>query len=88
MSLFVWVILAVVIGCIGSLIMRCEPDRGAIVSTGAGILGALLAAWLLAPLLGGSPGRGSFSSTAVAASLLGAVILIGLVNFLRYRRIR
>lgn len=88
MSFFVWVVLAVVIGCIGSLIMRCEPDRDTVVSTGAGILGALLAAWLLAPLLRGSPGHGFFSSTIVAASLLGAVSLIGLVNFLRYRRMR
>lgn len=88
MSFFVWTILAVVVGCIGSLIMRCESDQGPVVSTGAGIFGALLAAWLLAPLLGGSPGRGFFSSTVVAVSLLGAVILIGLVNFLRYRRVR
>jgi uncharacterized membrane protein YeaQ/YmgE (transglycosylase-associated protein family) len=88
MSLFVWVFLAVIIGYLGSLIMRCEPERGALVSTGAGILGALLAGWPLAPLLGGSPGHGFFSSTAVAASLLGAVTLIGLVNFVRDRRTR
>lgn len=83
MSFFVWLIPGVVIGCLGSLVLRCEHDRGAVVSTGAGILGALLAGWLLTPLLGGPPGRGAFSATAVATSLLGAVVLIGLVNFLR-----
>lgn len=67
--------------------MRSEPDQGAISSTAAGILGALLAGWLLGPLLG-SPERGFFSVSAVAVSLLGAVVLVGLVNFLQYHRIR
>jgi uncharacterized membrane protein YeaQ/YmgE (transglycosylase-associated protein family) len=88
MSVFVWLLLGVVIGYLGRLIMRCEPDQGALMSTGAGMLGAIAAGWLLAPHLGGIPGRGAFSATAVAASLLGAVVLIGLVNFLRYRRVR
>jgi uncharacterized membrane protein YeaQ/YmgE (transglycosylase-associated protein family) len=88
MSLFAWLMLGLVIGYLGSLIMRSEPDRGALWSTGAGILGALLAGWLLAPLLSGSPVRGFFSATAVAISLLGAVVLVGLVNLLRLGRLR
>ena len=88
MSLFVWLTLGVVTGYLGSLIMRFEPDQGAFVTTGAGILGALLTSWLLAPLLGQAPDRDFFSATAVAIALLGAVVVVALVNFLRYRRIR
>jgi uncharacterized membrane protein YeaQ/YmgE (transglycosylase-associated protein family) len=88
MSLYVWLSLGVVIGCLGSIIMRFEPDGGAIVSTAAGIVGALLTSRLLAPLLSQSPERDYFSTTAVATALLGAVVLVALVNFLRYRRIR
>jgi uncharacterized membrane protein YeaQ/YmgE (transglycosylase-associated protein family) len=88
MSFYVWLTLGVVIGSLGSLMMRFEPGRGAVVTTGAGILGALLSGWLLSPLLGQSPDRGFFSTTAVAIALLGAVVLVALVNFLRYRRIR
>lgn len=88
MSLFVWLTLGVVIGYLGSLIMRSDADRGAVLSTAAGILGALLAGWLLGPLIAGSPGRDYFSVTAVAVSLLGAVIVVALVNFLRLGRIR
>lgn len=88
MSFLVWLVLGVVIGYLGSLIMRSDADRGAVVSTAAGILGALLAARLLAPLLGGAPGRGFFSLSAVLVSLLGAVVLVGLVNLLRRGRIR
>ena len=88
MSFFDWLTLGVVIGYLGSLIMRFEPDRSTVVSTGAGILGALLTSRLLAPLLGQSPERGFFSATAVAIALLGAVVLVAVANFLRYRRIR
>lgn len=88
MGFFLWlVVLGLVIGYLGSLIMRCESERGAVVSIAAGIIGALLAGWLLTPILGGSPGHGYFSATAVAVSLLGAVVLIGLVNYLRYRQV-
>lgn len=88
MSFFVWLILGVVIGYLGSLIMRSDADRGAVVSTAAGILGALLAGRLLGPLVGGAPSQGFFSLSALLVSLLGAVVLVGLVNLLRRGRIR
>ena len=88
MSFFVWLILGVVIGYLGSLIMRSDADRGAVISVAAGVLGALLAGRLLAPLLGGSPGRGFFSLSTLLVSLLGAIALVGLVNVLRRGRLR
>ena len=88
MTLFVWLILGVVIGYLGSLIMRSDADRGAVLSTAAGILGALLAGRLLAPFVGGAPGQGFFSLSTVLVALLGAVVLVGLVNLLRRGRIR
>ena len=88
MSFFVWLILGGVIGYLGSLIMRSDPDRGAVMSVAAGILGALLAGRLLAPFTGGSHVLGYFSLSAVLVSLLGAVVLVGLVNLLRRGRVR
>jgi uncharacterized membrane protein YeaQ/YmgE (transglycosylase-associated protein family) len=88
MSLVVWLILGVVIGYLGSLIMRSDADRGAVLSAAAGIAGALLAAGLLVPLLHEGSAAGFFSLSAVLASLFGAVILVGLVNLLRRGRIR
>jgi uncharacterized membrane protein YeaQ/YmgE (transglycosylase-associated protein family) len=80
--------LGLVIGYLGSLIMRSDADRGALLNAVAGVLGALLAGRLLAPFLGGAPGQGFFSLGAVLVSLLGAVVLVALVNLLRYGRIR
>jgi len=88
MGVFVWLTLGVAIGYLGSLIMRSEPDRGAVLSVPAGVLGALLASRLLAPLLGGRPDQGFFSVSVVLVSLLGAVVLVGLLNLLRHGRLR
>lgn len=88
MSFFVWLIVGVVIGSLGSIIMRCNADCGAVLRTIAGILGALLAGRLLAPYLGEATGPGSFAQGALLVSLLGAVVLVGLVNLVRLGRIR
>lgn len=88
MSFLVWLLLGMVIGYLGSLVMRSDPDRGAVLSVAAGITGALLAGRLLGPLLHETPAQGFFSLSAVLASLFGALILVGLVNFLRRGRIR
>jgi uncharacterized membrane protein YeaQ/YmgE (transglycosylase-associated protein family) len=87
MSIFVWLMVGIVIGSLGSLIMRCDGDRNCVLSTVAGILGALLAGTLIAPLLGGASSQGLSNSNALLVSLLGAVILVGLVNLLRLGRI-
>jgi uncharacterized membrane protein YeaQ/YmgE (transglycosylase-associated protein family) len=87
MSIFIWLMVGVVIGSLGSLIMRCAADRGVVMRTLAGILGALLAGPLLAPLLGGTSSEGLLNLNALLVSLLGAVVLVGLVNLLRLGRI-
>lgn len=87
MSLLVWLIFGVVIGYLGSLIMRSDADRGAVLSAAAGITGALIAARLLVPLQHDGA-EGFFSVSAVLASLLGALLLVGVVNLLRRGRIR
>ncbi len=86
MSIFVWLIVGIVIGSLGSLIMRCDADRSIVLSTLAGILGALLAGPLLAPLLGGTSSEGLLNLNALLVSLLGAVVLVGVVNLLRLGR--
>ena len=87
MSILIWLIVGIVIGSLGSLIMRCNADRSATLSTLAGILGALLAGPLLAPLLGGTSTEGLLNLNALLVSLLGAVVLVGLVNLLRLGRL-
>jgi uncharacterized membrane protein YeaQ/YmgE (transglycosylase-associated protein family) len=49
-----------------------------------GIIGALLAGFLLNPLLGGGDIlAGDYSASSVLVSFLGAIILLAIVNFFR-----
>lgn len=68
--------------------MRSDADRETVVSIAAGVLGALLAGRLLAPLLGGGPDRGFLSATPLLASVFGAIAPAGLVNGLKGGRLR
>jgi len=54
-----------------------------------GVVGSLLGAWLMAPMVGGAAiNRHDFSATAVMSSLPGEVILLAIVNLFRRGRVR
>jgi uncharacterized membrane protein YeaQ/YmgE (transglycosylase-associated protein family) len=54
-----------------------------------GMLGALAGGWVLAPLIGdGTVGSGDYSAGGLAVSLLGAVLLLAVVNVLGRGRAR
>jgi uncharacterized membrane protein YeaQ/YmgE (transglycosylase-associated protein family) len=49
-----------------------------------GIVGALVGGWLLSPLFGtGTINQNDFSLASLVVSLLGAIILLAVVNLLR-----
>ena len=49
-----------------------------------GIVGAMLGGWFLAPLFGtGTINSNDFSLAALGVSLLGAIVLLAIVNFFR-----
>jgi uncharacterized membrane protein YeaQ/YmgE (transglycosylase-associated protein family) len=54
-----------------------------------GIVGAFLAGLLISPLLGvGTINQGNFSLGALLVSLLGAIVLLGVVNLIRRGSVR
>jgi len=54
-----------------------------------GVVGSLLGAWLMAPMVGGAAiNRHDFSATGLLSSLLGAVIVLAIVNLFRRGRVR
>ncbi|WP_425414776.1 GlsB/YeaQ/YmgE family stress response membrane protein [Pseudoxanthomonas dokdonensis] len=54
-----------------------------------GIIGSFLGGWLIAPLLGsGTANSGDFSLMGLLASLIGAVILLLIVNLFTRGRAR
>jgi uncharacterized membrane protein YeaQ/YmgE (transglycosylase-associated protein family) len=66
------------------MIMRTDAQQGMFLNIVVGIVGALLGGWLLAPLFGtGTINQNDFSIGSLLVSLLGAVVLLAIVNLVR-----
>jgi uncharacterized membrane protein YeaQ/YmgE (transglycosylase-associated protein family) len=88
-NFIIWLIVGGVIGWIASLIMRTDAQQGAFLNVVVGIVGAALAGWLISPLLGiPTINQDAFSFGALVVSLIGAVILLAIVNLFRRRTVR
>lgn len=86
MNLIIWLVVGGVIGWIASLIMRTDAQQGIFLNVVVGIIGALLGGWLLAPMFGtGTINQGDFSLSGLLVSLVGAVVLLLVVNLFRRR---
>ena len=89
MNFLLWIVVGGVIGWIASLIMRTDGQQGMILNIVVGLVGALLGGWLISPLVGaGTINDGSFNMASLGVSLVGAVILLAIVNLVRRGRPR
>ncbi len=85
----VWIIVGGLVGWVASIIMGTNRQQGALLNILVGIAGAFLAGLLISPLLGiGTINQGNFSLGALLVSLLGAIILLGVVNLFRRGSVR
>jgi len=83
-NLIIWLVVGGVIGWLASLIMRTDAQQGIFLNVIVGIIGAALGGWLISPLVGvGSINDDAFSIGALLVSLVGAVILLAIVNLFR-----
>lgn len=83
-NFIVWLVVGGVIGWLASLIMRTDGQQGIFLNIIVGIIGAALGGWLISPLVGvGSINDDVFSIGALLVSLVGAVILLAIVNMFR-----
>jgi uncharacterized membrane protein YeaQ/YmgE (transglycosylase-associated protein family) len=89
MNLIIWLVVGGLIGWVASMIMRTDAQQGVILNVVVGIVGAMLGGWLLAPMFGaGTINSSDFSAGGLALSLLGAIILLAIVNLFRRGSIR
>jgi len=88
-NLIVWLVVGGLVGWIASMIMKTDAQQGAILNVVVGIIGAMLGGWILAPMFGtGTINQDNFSLPSLLVSLLGAVILLAIVNLVRRGRVR
>ncbi|HMI40168.1 MAG TPA: GlsB/YeaQ/YmgE family stress response membrane protein [Sphingomicrobium sp.] len=85
MGIITWLIVGGIVGWLASLIMRTDAQQGILLNIVVGIVGAAIAGLVI--------GRGSINADALDVtnilwSLLGAVILLGVVNLVRRGSVR
>jgi uncharacterized membrane protein YeaQ/YmgE (transglycosylase-associated protein family) len=83
------IIIGGILGWLASLVMRTDAEQGIVLNIIVGIAGAVIAGWIISPFFG-SPSitSGVFSIVAILVSLVGAVLLLAIVNLLRRGRVR
>ncbi len=89
LNFIIWIIVGGLIGWVASLIMRTDAQQGTLLNIIVGIIGAFLAGLVLTPLFGGGTiNQGDFSLSGLLISLLGAIILLAIVNLFRRGTVR
>ncbi len=83
MGIIVWLIVGGVVGWLASIVMKTNAQQGILGNVLIGIVGAFLGG----QLLGGSINAG-LSLRSFVVSLLGAILLLGLINLIRRGRVR
>jgi uncharacterized membrane protein YeaQ/YmgE (transglycosylase-associated protein family) len=88
MGIIIWLIIGGVVGWLASIIMKTDGQQGILLNVVVGIVGALLAGFLISPMLGIGTINSGLSVATFLVSLGGAVILLALVNLIRRGRPR
>jgi uncharacterized membrane protein YeaQ/YmgE (transglycosylase-associated protein family) len=89
LNFIIWLIVGGLLGWIASLVMRTDAQQGILLNIVVGIVGAFLAGLLLTPIFGESTiNSNNFSLPGLLISLVGAIVLLGIVNLFRRGTVR
>ncbi len=89
MNIIFMLIVGGILGWLASMVMRTDGQQGLILNVVVGIVGAVLAGYIITPFLGGAPiTSGAFDIKSLFVSFLGAVVLLGIVNLIRRGSVR
>lgn len=89
MGIIIWLIVGGVVGWLASLIMRTDAQQGMLLNIVVGIVGALIGGFLFGALFGQPTiNQNPLDLGAILVSLLGAIVLLGIVNLVRRGSVR
>ena len=90
MGIIIWLIVGGIIGWLASMIMKTDGQQGIFLNIIVGIIGAFLGGWIggMLGVGGGDINSGDFSLSGLLMSLVGAVVLLAIVNMFRRGRVR
>jgi uncharacterized membrane protein YeaQ/YmgE (transglycosylase-associated protein family) len=87
-SFIIWIVMGAIIGWLASMIMRTNAQQGLLLDIVVGIVGSLLGGWLLSPLFGIESDLTTVNIPSLLVALLGAIILLAIVNLFRRGSVR
>ena len=88
MGIIIWLIVGGVVGWLASIIMRTDAQQGILLNVIVGIVGALLAGFIISPMIGVGTINEGVTRASFLISLVGAVILLAIVNLFRRGSVR
>lgn len=83
MNLIVWLVIGGIVGWLASLVMRTDAQQGILLNVVVGIVGAFIAS-----LIFGAGINQGITVTTFVTSLVGAIILLAVVNLVRRGAVR
>ncbi len=84
MNIIIYLVVAAVIGWVATEIMRDRSNL--LMNIIVAIVGAFLAGWFLSPIFGVGTINDAITLPTMLVTLLGAIILLAIVRFIRRRR--
>ncbi len=88
MGIIIWLIVGGIVGWLASIIMKRDAQQGVLLNIVVGIVGALIGGWLIGPLLGAGSINDGITVMSFVVSLIGAIILLAIVNLFRRGNVR
>ena len=89
MGIIIMLVVGGLLGWVASMIMRTDGQQGIFLNIVVGIVGAMIGGYFVSPFLGGSPiTTGAFDLKSLVISLLGAIILLAIINLFRRGSVR
>ena len=81
MDIILWILFGALVGWVASLIMKTDGQQGAILNIIVGIVGAVIGGWIMNFF--GASGGGGVNLYSFVVALLGACVLIAVVQAVR-----
>jgi uncharacterized membrane protein YeaQ/YmgE (transglycosylase-associated protein family) len=85
MGFIIWLIIGGVVGWLASIVMRTDAQQGILMNIIVGIVGAVIGGLILGR---GNINNAGLSVSSFLVSLVGAIILLAIVNLVRRGSVR
>lgn len=83
MNIIIWLVMGGIVGWIASIVMKTDGQQGIVMNVVIGIVGAVIGGWLIGPVVGAGSINQSLSAMSFVVSVLGAIILLAIINVFR-----